>query len=85
MINKREAFYIGVGLLLALTAVAKADADTTTVNQCTTNNKDSVIVTQCADGTVTVVNSAMRTVLVCHTKDAGHVPVCVQQKIMDGN
>lgn len=85
MINKREAFYIGVGLLLALTAAAKADADTTTVNQCTTNNKDSVIVTQCADGTVTVVNSAMRTVLVCHTKDASHVPVCVQQKIMDGN
>jgi hypothetical protein len=81
MINKREVFYVGVGLLLALTATAKANAETLAVPQCTTNNKDSVIVTQCVDGTVTVTDVSNRAVLVCHTKDAGHVPTCDQYKV----
>ncbi|QXO10251.1 hypothetical protein pEaSNUABM37_00292 [Erwinia phage pEa_SNUABM_37] len=79
MMTKQEIAYIAIGLLL--TASASAKADTVNVNQCTTNNKDSVIVTQCSDGTVTVVNAAVNTVLICHTKDAGHVPVCGQYKL----
>lgn len=83
MVTKREIAYIAFGLFLMTPGTV--EADTVAVNQCTTNDKDSVIVTQCSDGTVTVVNTEDRTVLICHTKDAGHAPVCVRQKIMDGS
>lgn len=81
MINKREAFYIGVGLLLALTIAAKADAEdavTVTTSGCTTATQYGKVMMQCPDGTVSVMNN--NTLYVCRALPTGNTE-CTQHDI----
>lgn len=80
MINKREAFYIGVGLLLALSVTAKAKASDDVVASgmgCVTATQYGKVMIQCVDGTVSVMNNNV--LYVCRQAMGG--VACTEQYI----
>jgi len=53
---------------------------------CTSAITDNTVITQCNDGTVTVVNQATNTVLVCNSaKSTDGTPRCVTQNLARSN
>lgn len=63
MITKQEVFYIGIGLMLAMSVAAKADASDDVaaggIGGCVTATQYGKVMMQCVDGTVSVMNNDM--------------------------
>lgn len=78
----------GIGLItvaLILTLMNAAQAEDKAPN-CTSAVTDNTVVTQCNDGTVTVVNQATNTVLVCNSaRSQDGTPRCVTQNLVRNN
>lgn len=53
---------------------------------CTTATTETTIITQCNDGTVTIVNQATNTAMVCNSsKSPDGTPKCVTQNLSKSN
>lgn len=71
-------------LILTFTNIAQAEEKH--APNCTSAITDNTLVTQCNDGTVTVVNQATNTVLVCNSaKSTDGTPRCVTQNLARPN
>lgn len=73
---------VGTLLIVFATSVQAEDH----APNCTSAITDNTLVTQCNDGTVTVVNQATNTVLVCNSaKSTDGTPRCVTQNLARPN
>lgn len=79
------AVVIAGSALLFTQPNAQAEDKAPTPN-CTSTSSETTIVTQCNDGTVTVINQSTNTVLVCNSaKSSDGTPMCVTHNMSKSN